>query len=151
MNLSRLQPLANQRVLLLQGPMGPFFNKLDRHLRANGSQTFRICFNGGDRLFANDDNRVDYRGKPHGWRTFLTDFCTEKKIQAMIVYGDYRFYHLVAKDVATASGIQFLVFEEGYLRPNFVTLEKNGVNANSSLPRQASFYRQLKPGPTPER
>lgn len=32
------------------------------------------------------------------------------------------------------------VFEEGYLRPNFITLEKNGVNANSKMPRQANFY-----------
>ncbi len=30
-------------------------------------------------------------------------------------------------------------FEEGYLRPYCITLEKDGVNANSSLPRDKIF------------
>lgn len=32
------------------------------------------------------------------------------------------------------------MFEEGYFRPDYVTLEKQGVNAFSPLPRQADFY-----------
>lgn len=145
MHINRLAPLANNNVLLLQGPMGPFFKKLDHYLRANGAQTFRICFNGGDRFFADEDNRFDYSGKTAHWKAFITDFCSEKKIQAIILYGDCRFYHRVAKDVATQSGIQIFVFEEGYVRPNFITLEANGVNAHSAVPRNSAFYKQLKP------
>ncbi|MEH0329319.1 capsular biosynthesis protein, partial [Campylobacter coli] len=32
------------------------------------------------------------------------------------------------------------IFEEGYLRPYCITFEKDGVNANSSLPRDKNFY-----------
>ena len=37
-------------------------------------------------------------------------------------------------------GVDVFVFEEGYLRPDFVTLEKGGVNGHSSIPRDASHY-----------
>ena len=63
------------------------------------------------------------------------------------MYGDCRFYHRVAVEVAVQSGIQVFVFEEGYIRPNFITLEENGVNANSALPRDSQFYNGLKPKP----
>lgn len=130
--------------------MGPFFKKLDNHLRAAGAQTFRICFNGGDRFFANPDNRFDYQGKTRAWKPFVRDFCSEKNIEAIILYGDSRFYHRVAMDVAAQSGIQVFVFEEGYVRPNFITLEENGVNAQSAVSRDKDFYSQLEPRPVPQ-
>jgi capsular polysaccharide export protein len=33
-------------------------------------------------------------------------------------------------------------FEEGYVRPNWITLERGGVNAASALPRDAAWYRR---------
>ena len=141
--INRLAPLVNKRVLLLQGPMGPFFRKLDLYLRLKGALTYRICLNGGDRFFAGKDNRIDYGGKTADWRVFLTNFCSENRIEAIVLYGDCRFYHRVAADVAARSGIHIFVFEEGYVRPNFITLEKNGVNAHSALPRNSDFYRGL--------
>lgn len=147
MCVKRLEPLADKRVLLLQGPMGPFFRKLDLYLRAKSARTCRICFNGGDRFFAGKDNRIDYGGKTAGWKAFITNFCSDKKIDAIVLYGDCRFYHRVAADVAAQSGIQVFVFEEGYIRPNFITLEENGVNAHSALPRDSKFYSGLKPKP----
>ncbi len=149
MGLDFLEALSGKRVLLLQGPMGPFFKKLEIRLRAIGAATFRICFNGGDRFFANPDSGVDYTRKPAQWRTFITRFYAQAEIDAIILYGDCRFYHLVATDVARRMNIRIFVFEEGYVRPNYVTLEENGVNAHSGLPRDDEFYRRLKPGPLP--
>jgi capsular polysaccharide export protein len=34
------------------------------------------------------------------------------------------------------------VFEEGYIRPNWVTVEREGVNLNSPLPRDPEWYRR---------
>ena len=147
MVINRLALLTHKRVLLLQGPMGPFFKKLDHYLRSRNARVFRIVFNGGDRFFANKDNRFDYGGKTADWKAFITNFCSDKKIDAIVLYGDCRFYHRVAADVAAQSGIQVFVFEEGYIRPNFITLEQNGVNANSALPRDSQFYKRLKPKP----
>lgn len=139
-----LESLIKKRVVLLQGPMGPFFRKLDNHLRKKGTITYRICFNGGDRFFANKDNRFDFTEEPDSWKAFITQFYADKDIGAIILYGDCRFYHRIAIEAAMRAGIHVFVFEEGYVRPNFVTLEKNGVNAHSLLPRNAEFYRNLK-------
>ena len=46
---------------------------------------------------------------------------------------------------ATDVGIDVYVFEEGYVRPNFITLEKGGVNARSSMPGTADDYRDDTP------
>jgi capsule polysaccharide modification protein KpsS len=40
-------------------------------------------------------------------------------------------------------GVEVFVFEEGYLRPDFVTLERNGVNGHSAISRDPRFYDQV--------
>jgi len=42
--------------------------------------------------------------------------------------------------LAEKHGIQVFVFEEGYVRGDYVTLEKEGVNGRTSLPRSAAYY-----------
>jgi capsular polysaccharide export protein len=39
-------------------------------------------------------------------------------------------------------GVPVHVFEEGYVRPDWVTLELGGVNGHSSLPRDPDWYRE---------
>ena len=39
--------------------------------------------------------------------------------------------------------VQVYVFEEGYIRPDWVTLELGGVNGHSSLPRDPLWYREM--------
>jgi capsular polysaccharide export protein len=43
----------------------------------------------------------------------------------------------VAVDVARARGGSRPCLREGYFRPNWITLERDGTNAFSSLPREA--------------
>lgn len=54
-----------------------------------------------------------------------------------------------SKTLGKVERIRFLAFEEGYLRPQFITVEEDGVNAYSSLPRDPDFYRKLPDMPTP--
>ncbi len=56
------------------------------------------------------------------------------------MYNDCRLIHAKAIKVAKGLGIGIWIFEEGYLRPYCITFEKDGVNANSSLPRDKNFY-----------
>ena len=67
----------------------------------------------------------------------------------ILCFGDCRPLHKEAKRWAKSKGIRFLAFEEGYLRPQFITVEEDGVNAYSSLPRDPDFYRKLPDMPTP--
>ena len=55
----------------------------------------------------------------------------------MVCFGDCRFYHRIAKRVSEELNIDFFVFEEGYVRPNYVTFEQNGVNDFSDF---KNFY-----------
>ncbi|MCU0977301.1 MAG: capsular biosynthesis protein [Steroidobacteraceae bacterium] len=130
-----------ERILLLQGPVGPFFRRFAAELASAGCEVFKINFNGGDAACFRGPNAVDFRGRPGEWRGFLQDFVRSRQIDRIYVFGDTRAHHRIARDVARELGIRFFVFEEGYLRPDFVTLEEGGVNGESSLPRDPDFYR----------
>jgi len=135
--------LRGKNILFLQGPMGNFFKKLDKNFRKKGAKTFRIGFNMGDRIFSYRDNYTPFRGKPTEWKEFIETFLIENKIDKIFLFGDCRFYQKVAREIAYRLNIDVFVFEEGYIRPHYITLEKFGVNGFSQLPRDAKFYLQL--------
>lgn len=123
-----------KNVLLLQGPVGPFFKLLARYLKAHANvNVFQITFNGGDEFFCDKEVSTRYQGTPEHWSGFLTDYIAVNEINEIVVFGDCRFYHRVAKKIADGTGVNFWAFEEGYLRPTFITLEKDGVNGNSNF------------------
>ena len=43
-----LDQFKGKRVLLLQGPVGPFFTRWAEDLRQAGAQVFKVNFNAGD-------------------------------------------------------------------------------------------------------
>jgi capsular polysaccharide export protein len=122
-----------KRTLFLQGPLGSFFKQVAQYFHTKNHQTFKINFNGGDRYYAWADQIDDYTDTPEQWSEYLTLYIKQHKINAIIVYGDCRFYHVVAAKVAKRLNVDFWVCEEGYLRAGFVTFEKHGCNANSRL------------------
>jgi capsule polysaccharide modification protein KpsS len=134
-----------KNILLLQGPMGPFFSRLAKDLRAEGWNVFKINFNGGDSLFYRGRNSVPYRGTLQDWPQFLSDKVAEWDISHILLFGDMRHYHKMVADFSELFGVKVYVFEEGYLRPNFITLEKDGVNGRSSIPRDPAFFNKVTP------
>jgi capsular polysaccharide export protein len=135
--------LQCRRVLMLQGPMGTFFNRVAAWLKEQGVAVKKINFSGGDWLYHRWLDAVDYKGELGLFPLFLRDFLLEHDIDGVLCFGDCRNYHAAAKPVADALGVPFFVFEEGYVRPDYITLECGGVNAHSSMPRRAGFYRAL--------
>ncbi len=128
-------PHADPRVFLfLQGPHGPFFNALGRMLRASGAQTWRVGFNAGDQAFWFDKKSyIPYRDAPEHWPELLQALIAEKQVTDVVLYGDTRPVHANAVRIAKTRGITVHVFEEGYLRPWWVTYERDGSNGNSRL------------------
>ncbi|MFM5846216.1 capsule biosynthesis protein [Aeromonas veronii] len=145
-------------VLLLQGPLGPFYQTLSQHLLRAGHQVVKINFNGGDECWPCAGENLVYRGEPAGWYMFFQMLLKKHAIDTVLCYGDCRYYHRVASQVCELKGLSFWALEEGYLRPDFVTLEPGGVNAFSPwyeerarLPRvdwPAEFIAPLKVGKT---
>jgi capsular polysaccharide export protein len=141
--LSRIGSVSGKNILLLQGPYGTFFKKLDAFLRQAGARTYSVCLNAGDRFFSNKDNIIDYKGEKEAWVSFIKQTLVDYKIRKIFLFGDCRYYQRAAIQEANELGIECFVFEEGYIRPDFVTLEKSGVNAFSSICRHRSFYDHL--------
>jgi capsular polysaccharide export protein len=127
---------SKRTFLFLQGLASPFFVELARDLAARGHRVLRINLCLGDALFWNLP-ATNYRGSLADWRGYLTAFLTERDVTDLVLFGDCRPYHRVAISLAAHRRVQVHVFEEGYFRPNWVTVERGGVNGNSSLPRDA--------------
>jgi len=123
-----------RRFLFLQGPHGPFFRQLGQMLTAAGAEVWRVGFNAGDRAFwPKDQSFIAYRGAPEEWEAALAALIDEKRITNIALYGDTRPIHACAVALARARGLTVHVFEEGYLRPYWVTYERGGSNGNSRL------------------
>lgn len=138
-----------RRILLLQGPIGPFFGELARFLLDNGREVTKVHLNGGDAWFYDLPGAVDFRLSPDHWPHFIDSLLSTRKIDAVILFGDCRPYHRAAALRARLRQVPIFVFEEGYIRPNYVTFEPAGVNGFSILPRSLALLRAL-PGPAPE-
>jgi capsular polysaccharide export protein len=150
-----LNTFAGKRVLLLQGPVGPFFWRLAKDLRAVGATVHKVNFHGGDWLFY-PWGALNYRGRMQDWPDWLYGKLKELQIDVVVLFGDSRPIHYVAHMLAKDIGLEVCVFEEGYLRPNCITLERDGVNGHSKLMKSEIFdlddlYKppQIKPVPKP--
>lgn len=141
--------LRHNRVLLLQGPMGPFFEKLGQFLQSQGVEVNKLNFNGGDCLYSKNIQSVSYKGQLRQLHDWLEAHARQLKIDAFVLFGQTRPIHQIAIHVAEKLGITLHIFEEGYVRPDYVTLEEGGVNALSALPRDANVYLQSELPPTP--
>ena len=139
-----------RRFLFLQGPPGPFFRQLGEEMAREGIPVHRINLNGGDRRDW-PEGGVDFRGRFSEWPVFLDTFLRENGITDVLLFGDCRPYHLTAHGIAAARNVRTHVLEEGYIRPDWMTLEPEGVNARSRLSRDRNWFieeaRRLPPEP----
>lgn len=125
---------AGRRFLFLQGPHGPFFHRLGTMLRAAQAEVWRVGFNQGDRAFwFRAGGYIPYTGRPEDWPATFRALIAQHRITDIVLYGDTRPIHAQAVAIAQAAGLTVHVFEEGYLRPFWVTYERGGVNGHSRL------------------
>ncbi len=123
-----------RRFLFLQGPHGPFFSQLGAALRVGGSEVWRVAFNRGDERFWGDRaTLIRFTQEASQWPAALERSLDDKRITDVALYGDTRPIHAAAVAAAEARGLRVHVFEEGYLRPYWVTYERGGSNGHSRL------------------
>ena len=123
-----------RRFLFLQGPHGPFFHRLAKMLRAAGGEIWRVGFNAGDRAFwFGAPGYIPFRGTIEDWPDTFAGLIKEHQITDVVLYGDTRPIHAEAVTQAQAAGLRIHVFEEGYMRPYWITYERGGTNGNSRL------------------
>ena len=116
--MQRVDDLARYgRLLLLQGPNGPFFRRLTLRLRALGATVTRVNFNAGDDFFHPRSDALCYAGSLEVWPAYLERQLREQDIRAIVLFGQDRKPHLAALEAGRRLGIAVVVFEEGYVRP----------------------------------
>lgn len=140
--------------LFLQGPHGSFFRKLGQALQKRGHRVTRVNLCGGDWLDWRD-GALNYRGRTSDWSAWIAKIIADRKVTDLLVYGDWRQHHRETVHLAQVYGIKVWAFDEGYLRPHWITMEEGGVNGNSTLPstpeavREASLRDLQEPGKLP--
>ena len=132
-----------RRFLFLQGPISPFLAEVAAGLAARGHVTHRINLCLGDRLFWGQAGAVDFRGRFEEWPRFVTSFLERHAITDLVLLGEQRPYHWVAIGAAQARGIAVTVTDFGYLRPDWIVLERDGMGAESRFPRDPAAIREL--------
>lgn len=126
--------LTHQHILLIQGKMGSFFSRFSTFLQKMGITVSKINLNAGDAYFYQHTQRVyNYKGTLGDFDSFVSRLIHDEKIDAVVCFGDCRPHHAIAGSVCRREDVDFFVFEEGYLRPDYITLEKDGINGNSQL------------------
>jgi capsular polysaccharide export protein len=132
-----------QTFLMLQGPVSPFFPRLAARLEAAGHRVLRVNFSLGDWLFWRRPGAINYRGTLEAWPAFVTDLMARAEVTDLVLLGEQRPYHKVAVAAAEAGGVRVTVTDFGYLRPDWLVMERDGMGGRSRFPRRPAAIRAL--------
>ncbi|WP_157961649.1 capsule biosynthesis protein [Acuticoccus kandeliae] len=130
-----MSPPQSRRVLLLQGPPTPFFSVLERAFADQEIPVRRVLLHAGDALRASYKG-IPYRGTLAEFEPFLDALMGDEAITDVIYFADRIPYHRIAERVATRRGAIPYAVENGYLRPDWLTLEPGGMGAYSRFPAE---------------
>ena len=118
---------------MLQGPVGPFFDRLALWLKDKGVPLVnRVAFSGGDVWDCKALLPMRFSGALVEWPIYLQNLISTFKVDCIVLFGQARPHHAKAMVFASLLGIKVVVVEEGYFRPRYLTLELGGVNGYSS-------------------
>ena len=121
--------------LFLQGPHGPFFRRLGSALREQGDRVIRVNACGGDVWDWPLAPTKRFHKQNVFWGAWIAELMDREEVTDLHVFGDWRPLHREAVLLARLRGLRVWAYEEGYLRPDYITMESGGVNGLSSLPK----------------
>ena len=132
--------------VFLQGMPSPFFTRIARGLSSRGARVSAINLCAGDWLFWRGGTAVNYRGSLAQWPDYFRKYCERHGVTDLVLLGEQRRYHKEAIVVAQALGVRVNVTDFGYLRPDWITLERDGMGGNSRFPRDPGELESLVQG-----
>ena len=139
-----MQSTSNGPVILfLQGPASPLWWELANACERRGARIVRVDFGLGDRAYWRRPGGISYGGRFEDWGDFLKALIRRKGVTDILYYGDRQVYHVVAARVAARFGVKCHAVENGYLRPDWLTLERDGMGAFSHFPNDPEVIRAI--------
>ncbi|MGF0539545.1 capsule biosynthesis protein [Agrobacterium sp. ES01] len=143
MNKILSAPMRRLSLLLLQGPASPFLREVARAAERRKATIHKINFCIGDLLFWWPRGGDWYRATDDEWPEYLKNYIVQYHITDILMLGDGRPKHAAAIQVAQELGIRVHIFEHGYLRPDWLTLEPFGMSSASRFPTDPQVIREL--------
>jgi capsular polysaccharide export protein len=133
-------------ILFLQGPPSSFWSELAEAFEQAGARTLRIRLSASDHLYWRRRGAISYRGRLADWPAFLSRLIVAEGITDIVYYADRPPYHAAAAEVGERLGVRCHTVENGYLRPDWITLERDGMGVHSRFPDDAATLRRLAAG-----
>ncbi|MBB2201125.1 capsular biosynthesis protein [Gluconacetobacter tumulisoli] len=123
--------------MFLQGNATPFFPMLGAELSRRGHDVIHVAFNAGDHLFWHAGRPRIFRGRMAAWTDYFAALLQTECPDAIVLFGQWRDVHRHAIACGTAKGIPVWIFDEGYIRPGWIRMERAMPENGSSLPNRA--------------
>lgn len=143
--------IAMPNVLHLQGPASPLWSELADAFEARGARTRKVHLAPSDALFWRRPGVLSYRGSLARWPVWLEALIARDGITDILCYADRLPFHAAAAEVAARLGVRFHVVENGYFRPDWITLERGGMGVRSHFPNDPEMVRERARGlPAPD-
>jgi capsular polysaccharide export protein len=137
---------VSRSFLFLQGPTNLLFAKVAARLRAAGDEAWRVHVCLGDEVFWRGPNAVPFRGRAAQWPEWIDAFYSQHGITDVVLLGEKRQLQRVAIDSAGRRGIEVTVTDFGYRRPDWIVVERDGLNGGSRFPRDPDAIHALAQG-----
>jgi len=134
---------GRRSTLFLQGPLSPLYAMIGDRLERRGHAVHRVNLCLGDRLDWRRAGGIAYRGRVDGFPAFVARLLDEHAVTDLVLHGDRRIYHRIAAEAARARGVVVAATELGYLRPDFMTVERDATATGSHFPDDAATIRAI--------
>ncbi|MEM7018217.1 MAG: capsular biosynthesis protein [Pseudomonadota bacterium] len=135
--------MSDRTFLFLQSHPSFYGKTLVKEMRSNGAKCHIINLSIGDWFFRFGTGAKNYFGKIRDWRSYLRNFIKKHAITDIVYYADQKPYHRIARSLAYELGIATYAYEFGYLRPDWITIEKGGMGAFSHFPNDPRLIKKL--------
>ncbi|WP_093176959.1 capsular biosynthesis protein [Pseudovibrio sp. Tun.PSC04-5.I4] len=100
-----------------------------------------INFSLSDWYFRVGTGAQNYWASLKNWRRKLEQLIDENGITDILYYADRRPYHRIAHSVAMERNINAYACEFGYMRPDWITLERGGMGVFSHFPNDLKIIK----------
>ncbi|WP_305989273.1 capsule biosynthesis protein [Roseibium sp. MMSF_3544] len=132
-----------KKFLFLQSHPSLFGRQVIKYLRESDVDCSIINLSLSDwgyRIGLRADN---YWGTLANWPDYLRTYLKKKQITDLVYYADQRPYHRIAYKISRELKINTFSYEFGYLRPDWITLERGAMGPFSHFPNKPALIRKL--------
>jgi capsular polysaccharide export protein len=130
-------------ILLLQGHSTNFFAYLAAEAVRQGHSITKVNFCAGDDAQWRGARPLRFRGSFEELGAFYDRLFRELTPDAIVLYDALRPVHRPAIECARALGLALWDIENGYFRPDYITMDYYGHGARSCIPRMPEQIREL--------